>query len=501
MIGVFWSPDSAHIGFFADGKLKRAPVGGGPIQKICDATLPSGGTWGKDDVIVFAAGANEGLSRVAAAGGQPTVITTVDASKKENSHRWPAFLPDGRHFLYLARNINVDNSVVYAASLDDPAHPTEVLVTPSSALFAPPGYLLFVRERSLMAQPFDPGALRTTGDAFPVAENVGASTTRVLLGAFSVSDTGVLAYGTGTSPSRQYAWFDRAGKELSRIAPIGQFTDIVLAPDGTRAAVRQDVAGNADIWILDLIRGVPSRLTFDAAVDWFPVWSADGKQLAVGAEENDRTMLPDLDRPQEASDARASEIHGDHADQALAFPWIGDFACRLVRGHADGDSAGELHFFNFDVAVAESKQLRAVDAGHPGEALNQHALGKGGEVIQRAEDAAIEVACDVQQIGLLLYVDLVGAAGQAERESAAAQRFQNLARPGHQVFIRRAVTLAKLQQAVANHGVEALQVLALIGQRVQGRAPAARDFIGERDHLVKRLLAGEAPDVILHHGA
>jgi Tol biopolymer transport system component len=278
-VGVFWSPDGAHIGFFADGKLKRAPVGGGPIQKICDATLPSGGTWGKDDVIVFAAGANEGLSRVAAAGGQPTVITTLDASKKENSHRWPAFLPDGRHFLYLARNISLDNSVVYAASVDDPAHPTQVLVTPSSALFAPPGYLLFVRERSLMAQPFDPGALRTTGDAFPVAENVGASTTRVMLGAFSVSDTGVLAYGTGTSPNRQYAWFDRAGKELSRLAPIGQFTDIALAPGDTRAAVREDVAGNADIWILDLIRGVPSRLTFDPAVDWFPVWSADGSRV------------------------------------------------------------------------------------------------------------------------------------------------------------------------------------------------------------------------------
>jgi len=173
-----------------------------------------------------------------------------------------------------------ENHAVYAASVDDPGHRTQVLVAASSALFAPSGHLLFVRERSLMAQPFDPKALRTTGDAFPVAENVGLSATRILLGTFSVSDTGVLAYGTGSSPNRQYVWFDRSGKELSRVAPVGQFSDVALSRDNLRAAVRQDVAGNADIWILDLARGVPTRLTFDPATEWFPAWSGDDTHVA-----------------------------------------------------------------------------------------------------------------------------------------------------------------------------------------------------------------------------
>jgi Tol biopolymer transport system component len=277
---VFWSPDSANLGFFADSKLKRVSVAGGPAQTVCDAPGPSGGTWNRDGVIVFAADTSEGLSRVASAGGKPTALTTLDASRQDVSHRWPAFLPDGRHFLYLARSAQTEHHAVFVASLDDPPHRTLLVSIASNATYAPPGYLLFVRERSLMAQPFDAKALKLTGDAFPVAEGVGTSATRIMLGTFSASDTGVLVYGTGTPPNRQYAWFDRAGKELSRVAPIGQFGDVALSVDGTRAAVRQDTANNADIWILDLVRGVPSRLTFDPGVEQYPVWSPDGSHVA-----------------------------------------------------------------------------------------------------------------------------------------------------------------------------------------------------------------------------
>ena len=169
----FWSPDGGSIGFFAGAKLKTIPATGGPVQVLCDVPSPRGGTWNQDGTIIFAPGfLRRPLSHLGG-GGRPTPITRLDSARQELSHRWPQFLPDGRHFLYLVINARRDQSGIYLGSLDSP-ETMRLLDTEFRAAFAPPGYLLFVREGTLLAQPFDAATRQLTGSAFPVAERVGS---------------------------------------------------------------------------------------------------------------------------------------------------------------------------------------------------------------------------------------------------------------------------------------------------------------------------------------
>jgi len=232
----FWSPDSRFVAFFAGVKLKKVEVSGGPPQTLCDAPPGTGGAWSPEGTIVFV-GARQGvLQRVSSAGGAPANLTTFDASRRENSHRWPLFLPDGRHFLYLARSSAIENSGIYAGSLDGKTR-KRILSAVSMVGYAEPGaagkgYLLYVREATLVAQPFDPGRLETTGEPFPVAEKVG---TGVITGMapFSVSPGGVLVYRSVTrGGNAQLTWFDRAGKLLETAGPAGPYFDQSLSPDG-----------------------------------------------------------------------------------------------------------------------------------------------------------------------------------------------------------------------------------------------------------------------------
>jgi hypothetical protein len=165
----FWSPDSRSIGFFAHTKLKRIDISGGAAQPVCDAPSNFSGAWSFDGTIIFSRGVASGLYRVPAAGGTPVQLTNVDASRNEIEHIWPYFLPDGRHFIYLVRNAQPENSSIYVGSLDS-KDTKSLLQVHSSTVYAPPGYLLFVRENTLMAQAFDADTLELKGDAFPVAE-------------------------------------------------------------------------------------------------------------------------------------------------------------------------------------------------------------------------------------------------------------------------------------------------------------------------------------------
>ena len=274
----FWSPDSRFIGFFAGSKLKKIEATGGPAQVLCDAPNPRGGAWNQDGIIIFVPNGGVGLSRVSAAGGVPTSLTTLDSTRKETSHRWPYFLPDGKHFIYFVNGAQTDKRGIFVTSLDSKEQKL-LLVTTTNAVFASPDYLFFSRDRTLMAQRFDLGKLELTGEPFPVAEQVGS--TGFNLGNFSVSQNGTLAYASG-SPARQLVWFDRNGKQLGRVGPPGIYFDIVLSPDEKRVTIqRGDPTGSpADIWLLDLVRGTPSRFTFDPADDDSPVWSPDGGKIA-----------------------------------------------------------------------------------------------------------------------------------------------------------------------------------------------------------------------------
>ena len=281
----FWSPDSQFIGFFAQGKLKKIAASGGPPQIVCDAPNGVGGTWNRDGVILFTPTFTSGLFRVPAAGGLPVQVTTKSISAV--SHRYPEFLPDGRHLVYTVLYSGTEESGIYVGSLDGKP-PVRLLPDVSNAVYAPPGtagrsgHLLFRRGDTLMAQPFDLARLRMSGDLFPVAERVGISA-YVGLGAFSLSENGTLAYGAGGSTAIQLAWTDRAGKPMGLFGPPGAYNRFRLAPDEKRIAFDD---ANPDVWVLDSVRGVTSRLTFDPAVDNIPMWSPDGLRVLWPSNRN-----------------------------------------------------------------------------------------------------------------------------------------------------------------------------------------------------------------------
>ena len=275
----FWSPDSRFIGFFAQGKLKKIEISGGPAQALCDAAGARGGTWNRDGVIVFAPSFQDALYRVSASGGGVTSVTALDRSGQENSHRWPHFLPDGRHFIYFVRSAQRDWQGSYIGSLDSKDKKRLLNVSGSIAYAA--GYLLFVRDGTLMAHPFDPNRLQITGEPIPVAEEVESAN---FFSEFSVSDSGVLAYRRSSANKTRLVWLDRVGKQLGPTAAPANYSRHRLSPDEKRVAGnRLDETGAGDIWLLELSRGITSRFTFDPAYEWIPIWSPDGSRIVFNS--------------------------------------------------------------------------------------------------------------------------------------------------------------------------------------------------------------------------
>jgi serine/threonine protein kinase/Tol biopolymer transport system component len=282
----FWSPDSRFIGFFAAGKLKKVQITGGPPIVLCDAPLGRGGSWSRENVILFATTSFErnGLQRVSSAGGTPTVVTTVDPANREDTHRWPHFLPDGRHFFYTASTGTCcpasKPGTIRIGSLD-PADPTITLLQAESSVSYASRHLLYARDGTLIALPFDPEARQPTGDAFPLAERVGWEGSRYV--SASVSENGTLVYGQGSSlGAQQLTWFDRAGRILGTLGEAAPYINLALSPDERRVAVAMGTGSpqNVDIWIIDIARNVRSRLTVDPGTDVSPLWSPDGTRIA-----------------------------------------------------------------------------------------------------------------------------------------------------------------------------------------------------------------------------
>jgi serine/threonine protein kinase len=279
----FWSPDSRFIGFFAGGKLKKIELSGGTVQTLCSAAIPRGGSWSSSGVIVFGPSPNEPLYQVKETGGPASPLTKLEPSRQEASHRWPFFLPDGRHFLYSVLG-GPQSQGIYVTSLDGKDTRRLLNISSSIAMYAAPGYLLFRHDATLMGQVFDLNKLQLSGDAFPVAEQVGfdLSTFQTY---FSVSQTGVLTYSAATGGKTQLTWVDRGGKELGLIGQPANYIRPSLSPDGKRVAVDgSDSQGNRDVWLLDLASGNSTRFTFDPAQDLFAVWSPDGSRIVFGSD-------------------------------------------------------------------------------------------------------------------------------------------------------------------------------------------------------------------------
>jgi Tol biopolymer transport system component len=298
----FWSPDSRFLGFFAGGKLKKIDASGGPAQVLCDAQAGRGGTWSREGVIVFTPSTRDPLFRVSAAGGAAAPLTAFDTSKREFSHRLPFFLPDARHFLYLAFAVQSvgqkDPDAIYAGSLDSKGR-TLVERVRSNAVYVPrmagsaDGHLLFVRDRSLLAQAFDTKNLRFEGDAVPVA---GAITSLANYGfaVFTASENGLLAYQSGGGSSlSKLTWFDRGGKELETVGEPADYGHPRLSHDNRKIAVDMvdPSTGLTDVWVIDVSRRTSTRLTFGPMNNSQPIWSPDDVRVVFGSN---RTGMPNL---------------------------------------------------------------------------------------------------------------------------------------------------------------------------------------------------------------
>ena len=295
-ISPFWSPDSRFIGFFSPGtgQLKKVEASGGPARTICDLSQFQGSaTWGRDGTILVTQ-LGQGLFRVSADGGTPVRVTTLDQSRRERNHFWPEFLPDGRHFLYMATSLDAkgvrETPTVYVASFDSPDR-KPLAQLHSKMVYAPPGYLLFVQDGTLLAQSFDPAALELRGEPVRIAEGVPHYRTIGNAG-FSVSSNGVLAY-NGAGDTFHVVWYDRRGNATESEWAAQSYGEMKISPDGQRVAVAvvDPRIGTGDIWIYDVARGTPVRFTSDLVHEDTPVWSHDGRRILFRSE---RSGAPNL---------------------------------------------------------------------------------------------------------------------------------------------------------------------------------------------------------------
>jgi serine/threonine protein kinase len=276
----FWSPDSRWIAFFSGAKLRKVEAFGGPVETLCDAPLGRGGTWNREGLILFSPNLSQPLYEINATGGSAKPLTQMDASRQEVTHRWPVFLPDGKHYIFFVRAANQAATGVYVGELGSDQH-SQIFSSSTNAVYAAPGYLLFGRGDVLLAQPFDAKRMQVTGATVQVAQDVSMMPATNYVN-FAVSQTGALIYSSGTVElGRGLYWYDRQGKQLGKVGSPEYASWPQLSPDGKRLALRlwTQPAGNFEIWAYDLSRGVHVRESFSGLTAFAPVWSPDGMQI------------------------------------------------------------------------------------------------------------------------------------------------------------------------------------------------------------------------------
>jgi Tol biopolymer transport system component len=346
----FWSADSRTLGFFAGGKLKTTSVDSGSPSIVCDAPLGRGGTWNADGTILFAPTFESGLFQVPGSGGTPQPVTKLDKSKHD-SHRWPLFLPDGRHFLYLAithSNPRDPNNGIYFGSLDGKEN--RLLLQSDSQADYSSGYLLFLRNTSLVAQPFNPKTGSLEGTPAPIAEQVllDPGTWRLAL---SATEGGLLAYLSGGAAANQMSWFDRAGKNTGLAGEKTlNINHVRISPDGSKIAA--DLGESlTDVWIYDAQRGVSTRFTFGPSSSVSPIWSRDGKWVAYSTLEHGHMNV----YRKSSSGIGQAELLLEGSDKSLQ-SWPSDFSPDgKFLLYAAGDLVGASQLWQLPLSADDRK--------------------------------------------------------------------------------------------------------------------------------------------------
>ena len=308
----FWSPDGRFIAFFDDGKLKKIEASGGPVVVLSNVALNGlGGTWSREGVILFSQ-PSTAISRISETGGVPTPVTRLDAARHETTHRYPWFLPDGRHFLYMAANLSGapdDPANLIRVGTIDSKEDQAVIPAYSNTIYAPSsvdaseGHLLFQRDGTLFAQRFDPKRLGAAGELIPIAQNVAGYSLFWRLATFCAAENGTVAYGISTDTPSTLSWFDSNGRKLGTVGEPAFFVSgtsrgtgrLRISPDGRRlaATVFDPATQTSDVWLYDLVRGIRTRFTTGPSNSDQPVWSPDGRSIVF---ESDRKHQGDLYR-------------------------------------------------------------------------------------------------------------------------------------------------------------------------------------------------------------
>jgi Tol biopolymer transport system component/predicted Ser/Thr protein kinase len=343
---LFWSPDSKSIAFFAGGRLRRVDASGGSPVNLCETPDLLGGTWNAENVILFAS--SKGLQRVTALGGAPA--TVISGSEKPME---PYFLPDGKHYLYLASSGQPagqsSGAAIYAGLLDS-KDSTRVLAAGSNPVYVEPGYLLYHHDGTLYAQQFSAGSFKLSGDAIRIADKIPYASNGAA--AFSASQTGILVFrnspllvapadpgGTGTPvPSVPLLWVDRMGGKISQAAAPGGFAGVDLSPDGKHIAAHRHDSGGGDVYIFEAGKDTPSKLTFDATEDSsMPVWSPDGTRIAYAAHKAGKWGI----YVKLADNSRSEELVIESESIAIPMSWSIDG--RLVYWSSSSKTGGDIY--------------------------------------------------------------------------------------------------------------------------------------------------------------
>ncbi len=273
-----WSPDGQEVAFFAEAKLKRTSAEGGPVRTICDSGSGFGGSWSREGTILFTKEFGTPIVAVAASGGAPRQVTQLDAARGDVAHFFPAFLPDGKHFVFVARNLDPEKTEIRVGSLDDKTS-RALFHADSAAIYADPGYLLFARDNAVFAWKFDAASLRLTGEAVPAFETGQYRTEENRL--LASAEAGRVAY-IPWSARRRLVWVDRKGRETGTVGEVAFYEDLRISNDGRRVAVARrdaDHGQNMDLWVYDSDRATGTRVTSERSDEFSPVWFPDGERL------------------------------------------------------------------------------------------------------------------------------------------------------------------------------------------------------------------------------